>query len=72
MVCPTSPTWGRWGKGRGFVPWNLYFAPYMGQNFRVFSSSTPAELNSNCLFSSHFTHVALREGKLTLNVGDSI
>ena len=41
MVCPTSPTWGRWGNGGGFVLWILYFAQYMGHNYRVLPPSTP-------------------------------
>ena len=39
MVCSTSPTWGRWGNGRGFVLWISYYAPYMGQNYRVLPPS---------------------------------
>ena len=48
VVCPTSPTWGRWGNGGGFVLWISYFAPYMGHNYRVLPPSTPLSPILDC------------------------
>ena len=55
IVCPTYPTWGRRGKGGGFVQYDLYFAPSRGQNCGVLPPSPSLWVDQGCIIMHMYT-----------------